>query len=70
MFDTPERRRGRGAQSNRGGRFESLQRIDVDDGWHSDSAEEESPAALQTRWRQDRARTVISHNQSPDIHFD
>lgn len=70
MFDTPERRRGRGAQSNRSGRFESLQRIDVDDGWHSDSAEEESPAALRTRWREDRARTVISHNQSPDIHFD
>ena len=33
MFETPIKRRGRGAQSNRSGRFEPLQRIDIDDGW-------------------------------------
>lgn len=44
-----------------------MQRIDVDDGWHLDLAEETS---LRTLWREDRAKTIISRNQSPDIHFD
>ena len=33
MFDISAKRSGRGAQSNRTGRFEPLQRIDIDDGW-------------------------------------
>ncbi|MFK7995829.1 MAG: PA0069 family radical SAM protein [Granulosicoccus sp.] len=67
MHNTPRARRGRGAQSNSVGRFEPTQRIDVNDGWQSDMAEESS---LQTLWYEDRAKTVISRNQSPDIHFD
>lgn len=89
MFDSPLMRRGRGAQSNRSGRFESLQRVDIDDGWRSvpeneqseqgsdqrtddvsGAAYAESVAALRTSWREDRARRVITFNQSPDIHFD
>jgi len=67
MHNTPRARRGRGAQSNTSGRFEPLQRIDFNDGWQSDLAEESS---LRTLWREDQARTIISRNQSPDIHFD
>jgi DNA repair photolyase len=89
MFDIPLKRRGRGAQSNRSGRFESLQRTDIDDGWQPvlmnvsgdtvheqlDSIDQEdvygeSAMALRTHWREDRARSVITRNQSPDIHFD
>jgi DNA repair photolyase len=91
MFDTPIKRRGRGAQSNRSGRFEPLQRIDIDDGWatafhrnasnvddsHSDSyypelesAFGESTSDQRTQWREDRAKSVITRNDSPDLHFD
>ncbi len=67
MHNTPRARRGRGAISNRSGRFESLQRIDIIDGWNTDIADE---SASRTLWREDRAKTVITRNQSPDIHFD
>lgn len=67
MYDTPRSRRGRGAQSNRSGRFEPLTRIDINDGWHNDIAQESS---LRTLWREDHAKTIITRNQSPDIHFD
>jgi len=67
MHDTPRLRRGRGAQSNQSGRFEPMRRIDIDDGWHLDLAEESS---LRTHWREDRAKSIITRNQSPDIHFD
>lgn len=74
MYDIPSKRRGRGAQSNRSGRFESLQRMDIDDGWqHGDESESATTESLQnqrTQWREDRAKTVISTNRSPDIHFD
>jgi len=81
MFNQPQKRRGRGAQSNRSGRFEVLQRMDVDDGWaqpiESPGADAslsalygESERALRTQWREDRAKTVITHNDSPDLHFD
>ena len=67
MHNTPRARRGRGAISNRSGRFETMQRIDINDGWHTDMANESSS---RTVWREDRAKTVITRNQSPDIHFD
>ena len=93
MFDTPVKRRGRGSQSNSSGRFETLKRIDIDDGWRpverlsassdtliyskqvqsefeQDNNYQESPAALQTQWREDRAKSIITQNQSPDVHFD
>ena len=31
---------------------------------------QESAAAQKTQWREDRAKTVITENQSPDVHFD
>ncbi len=76
MFETPIKRRGRGAQSNRSGRFESMQRIDIDDGWDSvfdsdlTSPIGEANSNQRTQWREDRAKTVITRNDSPDLHFD
>jgi DNA repair photolyase len=59
-------RKGRGAISNPEGRFESLKREPVDDGWSS--LEEELPA-LETTVTADPARSIISRNDSPDIPF-
>ena len=60
-------RKGRGAVSNPEGRFESLTRGAVDDGWGS--LEEEAPASLETVVRAEPARTIITRNQSPDVPF-
>ncbi len=62
----PERRRGRGAASNVSGRFEFLRREEFDDGWDLS----EAPAPLETEVTLERARTIITRNQSPDIAFD
>ncbi len=59
-------RRGRGAASNSTGRFEMLQREDVDDGWER---EDEVESAV-TEVTMERARTIITRNDSPDISFD
>ncbi|WP_394090671.1 PA0069 family radical SAM protein [Xanthobacter autotrophicus] len=61
-----ERRRGRGAVSNAAGRFEPAARILFDDGWQS--LEDLPP--LRTQVTEERARTVITRNQSPDVAFD
>ena len=58
-------RRGRGAPSNASGRFETLRREAIDDGWESDGAE-----PLQTEILIERPRTIITRNESPDISFD
>lgn len=60
-------RRGRGALSNTNGRFEAAQVLPVDDGWQ---AVDEADVATRTRWRPDAARSVITRNKSPDVHFD
>jgi len=60
------RRHGRGAQSNRSGRFESVSYEPVDDGWES-LAELE---ALATDVQEVPARRIITQNDSPDIGFD
>jgi len=59
--------RGRGAQSNATGRFESLVREAFDDGWTSD---DEKPAPLRTQVTPERAKTIITRNDSPDVGFD
>ncbi len=72
------RRRGRGAVSNRSGRYEAAERVAVDDGWDSWAAsadpdvdpEELGPPPLPTTVQVDRSRTVITRNQSPDVPFD
>ena len=61
-----ERRRGRGARSNRAGRFEAQTRDDVDDGWESLA---ELPP-FKTDVRAEIARSIISSNDSPDLSFD
>ncbi|NOZ32015.1 MAG: PA0069 family radical SAM protein [Alphaproteobacteria bacterium] len=58
--------RGRGAQSNRGGRFEPFERIAFDDGWEL----EDEGVRTDTRVHEERAKTIISRNTSPDIDFD
>jgi DNA repair photolyase len=59
--------RGRGAKSNRSGRFEADQREDFDDGWGDDAA---APAQRPTTLTAEKARTIIARNDSPDIGFD
>ncbi|MCJ8138889.1 PA0069 family radical SAM protein [Falsirhodobacter halotolerans] len=63
----PEQRiRARGASSNTTGRFEGVERTAFDDGW--DLPEEER--LLRTEVRDERARSAITYNTSPDLPFD
>lgn len=62
-----QRRRGRGAITNRSGRFEGFTRVNLDDGWGA--LDDESPP-LKTHTMIDSTRTIIARNQSPDIPFD
>jgi DNA repair photolyase len=59
--------RGRGARSNATGRFEALASEAFDDGWDEDDT---VPPALATTLTRERARTIISRNDSPDVGFD
>jgi DNA repair photolyase len=61
-----ERRRGRGAVSNASGRYEPSARIPFDDGWRS--LDDLPP--FKTVEREERARKIITRNQSPDLGFD
>ncbi|MEO1579787.1 MAG: PA0069 family radical SAM protein [Pseudomonadota bacterium] len=65
-FTPPEARRGRGALSNRVGRYEGQTRAPVDDGWPA----EDTPPPLRTEVTVERPRTVITRNTSPDLSFD
>ena len=67
MQETPLLRRGRGAVSNATGRFEALRHRDIDDGW---SSYIEPETKIATQWCDDTNRSIITRNQSPDIHFD
>ena len=58
--------RGRGARSNASGRFESQAREAFDDGW---TLEDEAPAQLTTTVTAEKAKVIISHNDSPDVGF-
>ena len=57
----------RGARSSIPGRFESLGRDAFDDGWF---AEDEAPAPLETSVTEERARSIIAKNDSPDVPFE
>ncbi len=59
--------KGRGAVSNREGRFESQSRVEIDDGWGS---LEDLPAKPARQEIVDATRRVITRNQSPDVPFD
>ncbi len=66
----PDRvRKGRGAVSNRAGRFEPHQRHAVDDGWDIRTEDELAPP-VPTVLLVDSARTAITRNESPDVPFD
>ena len=66
IADTP--RKGRGAVSNRSGRYEPAQRLRIDDGWDTAGADEAPP--LRTTVALDASRSVIARNDSPDVGFD
>lgn len=61
-----DRIRGRGAQSNRSGRFETHARENFDDGWGS----VETLPTFETVEHAERAKTIITTNDSPDIGFE
>jgi len=61
-----DRRRGRAAGINPAGRFETLERVAVDDGWQM--LEDMPP--FKTEVQVEKPRTVITRNDSPDIPFD
>ena len=60
------RRHGRGAETNRSGRYEPVAYEPVDDGWESLADLE----ALTTEVQEVPARRIITRNSSPDIGFD
>lgn len=59
------RAKGRAARSNPSGRYLSHQREAFDDGW----AREEEEEPLRTEIRQERPRSIITRNSSPDLSF-
>lgn len=67
--------RGRGAVTRPEGRFESRQREVFDDGWGAaqlvseDASEGDAVPLIQTELMVDRAKSVISRNQSLDLPF-
>lgn len=63
--------KGRGAASRVVGRFEKTVSQGEDDGWGSLYARDETDpsASPVTEVREERARTIISRNQSPDVGF-
>ena len=61
-----QRLRGRGATSNRAGRYESQGAVAADDGW--DLPEEQR--LVRTEVRLEKPRSALSYNSSPDLPFD
>ena len=57
----------RGARSFKQGRFETVERESFDDGW---TPEEKQAHELKTTVTIERARSILSHNDSPDVGFD
>jgi DNA repair photolyase len=61
-----DRRHGRGAGSNRSGRFEPVERQHFDDGWGT----LDFLPPLRTEVQEEKPRKIITTNDSPDISFD
>lgn len=59
--------KNRGALSNPEGRFETQHHESYDDGWHTE--EEPDLPFLKTTLMPEDAKTIISHNDSPDLSF-
>jgi DNA repair photolyase len=62
----PALSRGRGAQTNKGSRYDRESREEFDDGWGM--VEDLKP--FETIEHVERARSIITRNESPDIGFD
>jgi DNA repair photolyase len=74
-------KKGRGAVSNLQGRYETLIREEIDDGWsHAgtvnpglDASYAPGDESLQGTWKtqviEEHAKSILSHNQSPDVPF-
>ena len=60
--------KGRGAVSNPKNRIDIEERVPEDDGWWN--SEDKFLAKVETHLRPDTSKTIISHNNSPDIPFD
>jgi DNA repair photolyase len=67
-FQPPRAHKGRGAASNPEGRFESVRHQAEDDGWQNALLDEAAPRP-RTEVTDERARSVISRNDSPDLGF-
>ncbi|TCW87582.1 radical SAM protein [Burkholderia sp. SRS-46] len=66
----PMPRKGRGAVDNLQGRYETALREAVDDGWtHEADDDADLPAPLRTQVFEERAKSILTRNQSPDIPF-
>lgn len=65
-LDPAMRAAGRGAVSNRVGRFEALDRDVTDDGWERD----DEVRTLRTQVSFEAPRRLITYNRSPDLPFD
>jgi DNA repair photolyase len=57
--------KGRGSTLNPEGRFESVEREATDDGWHR----EDEPARPRTIVTEERVKSLIMRNDSPDVPF-
>ncbi|MEX3635499.1 PA0069 family radical SAM protein [Paraburkholderia sp. BR14320] len=64
----PAPRKGRGAVTNLQGRYEVDQREAVDDGWQA-AGDDGEPKVLRTQVFEERAKTILTRNASPDIPF-
>jgi len=62
----PALNRGRGAQTNKGSRFDRQSREEFDDGW----GQVEDLKPFETIEHVERAKSIITRNESPDIGFD
>ena len=58
--------RGRGSAVNPAGRFQKQETVSFDDGW----GEPWQACAPETHIRPEAAKSIITRNDSPDIHFD
>lgn len=63
----PKVTKGRGAVANTAGRYAKTLHQAEDDGWFHDGEPEPNPRTTVT---EERARSVLSRNTSPDLPFD
>ena len=65
----PSARKGRGAIANVRGRYEVDVREAVDDGWDLPADADDDEPPLKTIVTEEHAKSILSHNDSPDIPF-